>query len=111
MDEKNYVKVETICWAGSKEHGFKITVENAAIVPEGTKRELVNEEMRLQNKVLIDKELAERKPETTRVKGLADNEFHGNCPLCGHTLRKRTSNRGDFLGCSNYPKCRHTQPL
>lgn len=34
----------------------------------------------------------------------------GACPKCGKALVKRTSKHGDFLGCSGFPKCRHTQP-
>ena len=31
------------------------------------------------------------------------------CPLCGGELKKRRGRYGEFFGCSNYPKCRHTQ--
>jgi DNA topoisomerase-1 len=34
-----------------------------------------------------------------------------NCPDCGKPLKVRTGKRGAFLGCSGYPKCRHTEPL
>ena len=27
------------------------------------------------------------------------------CPLCGHDLVTRTSKYGEFVGCSNYPRC------
>lgn len=33
----------------------------------------------------------------------------GACPKCGKALVKRTSKRGDFIGCSGFPKCRHIQ--
>ncbi|MFO7820006.1 MAG: type I DNA topoisomerase [Halanaerobacter sp.] len=37
---------------------------------------------------------------------------YGHCPECGDgLLRKITTKRGTFLGCSNYPKCRHTEQL
>ena len=29
----------------------------------------------------------------------------GKCPECGGDLRLIEGNYGDFLGCSNYPKC------
>jgi restriction system protein len=29
-----------------------------------------------------------------------------SCPSCGIKLVRRTSKRGDFWGCQNYPKCR-----
>ncbi len=30
------------------------------------------------------------------------------CPECGKPMRKRHSERGDFWGCSQYPKCKGT---
>ncbi|MBM4017341.1 MAG: type I DNA topoisomerase [Planctomycetes bacterium] len=31
------------------------------------------------------------------------------CPDCGAAMVLRTGSRGPFLGCSKYPKCRHTE--
>lgn len=31
------------------------------------------------------------------------------CPKCGHTLVKRNGPHGEFIGCSNYPKCKYTK--
>ncbi len=37
---------------------------------------------------------------------------YGHCPECETgLLRKVTTKRGSFLGCTNYPKCRHTEQL
>jgi restriction system protein len=33
------------------------------------------------------------------------------CPRCGKTMRKRTSAKGDFWGCSAYPECKGTRPV
>ena len=35
------------------------------------------------------------------------------CPACGQRMvvRTNTVTGEDFLGCSAYPDCRHTQPL
>ena len=30
------------------------------------------------------------------------------CPRCGGELVKRNGKRGEFIGCSNFPKCRYT---
>lgn len=40
--------------------------------------------------------------------GIAQN---GNCPRCGAKLVKRHSKKGEFYGCSNYPKCRYTKNI
>jgi DNA topoisomerase-1 len=33
------------------------------------------------------------------------------CPDCGEPMLLRTGRRGPFLGCSGYPKCRHTEDV
>jgi DNA topoisomerase-1 len=33
------------------------------------------------------------------------------CPKCGGALVVKWGRSGQFLGCSNYPQCRHTEPL
>ncbi|MBM4310121.1 MAG: four helix bundle protein [Deltaproteobacteria bacterium] len=32
------------------------------------------------------------------------------CPQCGQSMRKRTSAKGDFWGCTGFPECRGTRP-
>ena len=38
-------------------------------------------------------------------------ESDKKCPKCGSTLLIRISRFGKFYGCSNYPKCKFTQPF
>lgn len=33
------------------------------------------------------------------------------CPKCNIVLVSRTGTRGKFLGCSNFPRCRHTEQI
>jgi hypothetical protein len=33
------------------------------------------------------------------------------CPKCGAPMVKRTGPRGEFWGCSTYPKCKGTRPV
>lgn len=33
------------------------------------------------------------------------------CPECGKSMKQRKGRFGLFLGCSGYPKCRHTEPV
>ncbi|MEA3349286.1 MAG: DNA topoisomerase, partial [Chloroflexota bacterium] len=33
-----------------------------------------------------------------------------DCPECGHDLVIRWGRHGKFIGCSNFPECRHTEP-
>jgi restriction system protein len=34
-----------------------------------------------------------------------------SCPKCGSSLVERNGRRGKFIGCSNYPQCRHTENI
>ncbi len=34
-----------------------------------------------------------------------------DCPKCGSPMLKRQNDRGPFLGCSNYPKCKHLEKI
>jgi DNA helicase IV len=34
-----------------------------------------------------------------------------NCPECGGKLLRREGPRGSFLGCTNFPHCRHTRRM
>ena len=33
------------------------------------------------------------------------------CPSCGSPMKIKSGSRGDFWGCSGYPKCRHTDSI
>ena len=33
------------------------------------------------------------------------------CDKCGNEMVKRVSKYGEFLACSNYPKCRYTRKI
>ncbi|SES71777.1 DNA topoisomerase family protein [Thorsellia anophelis] len=47
--------------------------------------------------------------ESKPIKGLFKLEEHSECPLCGAKLVIKSSSKGPFLGCSNYPECHHIQ--
>jgi DNA topoisomerase-1 len=38
-------------------------------------------------------------------------EVIGECPKCGSDLLKRHGRYGDFVGCSNFPKCKYTSSI
>lgn len=40
------------------------------------------------------------------IKNTKDEEFKDRCPRCGGELIKRNGKYGEFMGCSNFPKCR-----
>ncbi len=40
------------------------------------------------------------------IKSNKDEELKNKCPKCGGELIKRNGKYGEFMGCSNFPKCR-----
>lgn len=44
-----------------------------------------------------------------REKKRAANATLECCPRCGGKLYRREGKYGEFLGCSNYPKCNYTK--
>jgi DNA topoisomerase-1 len=47
----------------------------------------------------------EHMPETRK-----EETIDRDCPKCGSSLIVRWGRYGKFIGCSNYPDCRHTEP-
>ena len=50
-------------------------------------------------------------PAPTPLPSLQDVTSAPICPKCGIPLTIRSSSRGKFYGCPNYPKCRETIPI
>ncbi len=64
--------------------------------------------------VCLNKECPSKKQETTHPdikteKGV--ETISKKCPKCGQDLVLRQSIYGRFIGCSGYPKCRHTEKI
>jgi DNA topoisomerase-1 len=51
------------------------------------------------------------KAEEKKVQDIESGKLEKKCPKCGQLLVVRRSFYGQFLGCSSYPKCRHTEKL
>ncbi len=49
--------------------------------------------------------------EKKEIKEIEKHKVVKKCPKCGKDLVVRKSVFGSFLGCSSYPKCRHTEKL
>jgi DNA topoisomerase-1 len=57
----------------------------------------------------FSQQMSNARSDMPRVK---QEEFVGrNCPESGHPLVIRYGRFGKFIGCSNYPECRYTEPL
>lgn len=40
-----------------------------------------------------------------------DIQLHKFCPICGSPMQFKQGKYGEFLGCSNYPACKHTAKI
>lgn len=65
----------------------------------------LHKESELKNQLYKENEL--RKAEQVRL--MKNSDEIRECPKCGGTLKIRSSYRGYFWGCSNYPNCKHTE--
>jgi len=58
----------------------------------------------------FEEELGQAQAAMPKV-AVVDEEIDRDCPECGGPLVIRWGRYGKFIGCSNYPKCRYTEPL
>lgn len=61
---------------------------------------------------IIDKE--SRKQHVHNVRALIQQkeiENQNKCPRCGKDLVERTGKKGQFIGCSNFPRCKFTKNI
>jgi len=47
----------------------------------------------------------------TNQKSYRREETQKICPKCGSPMARRTGKHGSFLGCTGYPRCRHTERI
>ena len=64
--------------------------------------------------ILLSQNITDKNSKKTHVNNIKEsiklNEEKENdmiCPKCGGKLVKRSGKYGDFIGCSNYPKCKY----
>lgn len=57
------------------------------------------------------RQLNETAQEAEQVKAEAEVVADRSCPSCGSPLHVKLGRYGRFIGCSNYPKCKHMEPL
>ncbi len=77
------------------------------------KEEIIDNVDELRDKIVInnivDKNI--RKSHVERIKTTKKIYNDETCPRCGGKLSLKKGKYGDFLGCSNYPKCKYTRKL
>lgn len=63
------------------------------------------------NKLILIMSQASGKVIADKVIKKSSELENSKCPTCGGILKERNGQRGKFLGCSNFPKCRYIQKI
>ena len=76
------------------------------------KEEILPNYIDIYNKLLEynikDKKIVKEHIKSAKItKSNREKNMENKCPLCGGVLVNRNSTYGNFLGCSNYPKCKY----
>jgi restriction system protein len=101
---KSYYKADE-AWVVSNSHFTRAAKE---LAQKGTVL-LVDREM-LIDYILVLNPVSVR-PAPAKLTTLVPSSTNGTCSKCGSPMVLRTGKRGEFLGCSSFPKCRHTEDL
>lgn len=86
----------------SKDKESNLSFEQIQVIADQLNRERLRGGKENRNHIKqVKKKLRENRENSTSI----------NCPNCGDILIKRMGKYGDFYGCSNYPKCKHTENI
>lgn len=90
-----------------------VTVANAMLVIIGRALNMLKSQIAAQGEAFektggFSERLMAKRVEARDGQQAADTP---DCPQCGKAMRRRTSARGDFWGCSAYPECKGTRPV
>lgn len=111
--------------AFSSRADLKVRVENSHVVYIHNVKDVImkyneekisKEEMNNICTIISDKCIKDKTVKKQHVKEIKKNvqekevkKMLNICPRCGGNLIKRNGKYGQFMGCSNYPKCRYTK--
>ena len=80
-------------------------------------KEIVNTDLVEIKELLETKNIKDKSARKMHVRNIKSNikdkeikEKNMICPKCGNKLIERNGKYGEFIGCSNYPKCKYTVP-
>ena len=75
-------------------------------------REIVIDDVDDIVKRIKENNITDKKIKKEHIKNIKENIIDNDqskCPKCGGQLVNRTGKYGDFIGCSNYPRCKYTK--
>lgn len=117
LDENTFIQIICIPSTAkinitSKNHVLKLFELNKTIL---SYRETILDNFQDVYKKLNDINIIDMNKRSEHIKYVKDLKRQKDikqdniCPKCGGKLIKRTGKYGEFLGCSNYPKCKFTK--
>lgn len=93
------------------EHADGLVVANALIVLVQRTLALLSSQLRRQEEVFLEEGgVHERMSRVRSEARSAPSADAPPCPDCGRSMRRRTSDKGEFWGCPAYPRCRGSRP-
>ena len=94
-------------WLGSED---STVVANAMLVLLTRAIAALNHQLEAQGEGFREEGGFREKLTAIRVEARAQQEDAPVCPVCGKPMKKRTSARGAFWGCTGFPECKGTRP-
>jgi four helix bundle suffix protein len=89
-------------------------IANAMLIILGRCLRMLNSQIEAQGATFLENGGFSERLTAKRVEardGLKAGESAPTCPLCNASMRKRSSAKGEFWGCSAYPTCKGIRPF
>ena len=117
LEESNFVSIVCIS------NRAKVRVKSKNVVQldyinnfiKSFEKEIVKTNLVETKELLEAKNIKDKSARKVHVKNIKSNikdkeikEKNMICPKCGNKLIERNGKYGEFIGCSNYPKCKYT---
>ena len=88
-----------------------VVVANAMLIIIGRALNMLKSQIEAQGKVFQETGGFSERLTAKRIEAREkDKPPAPDCPLCGKSMRRRKSAKGDFWGCSAFPECKGTRP-
>ena len=91
-----------------------VLVANAMLIILGRLLKMLNNQIEAQGESFLEHGGFSERLSAKRLEARASATSDASapvCPQCGLAMRRRTSAKGDFWGCSGYPACKGTRPV
>jgi len=89
-----------------------LTVANAMLIIIGRALNMLKSQITAQGEAFEETGGFSERLTARRIEAREKNrEASPECPQCGKPMRRRTSAKGEFWGCSAFPDCKGIRPI